>query len=208
MQGPSVLSGIALIRDWEISSDQNNGHAGILQICLGPMSNPPPFLSVLYKCSPTESHSPHQPWLFCISSLVSSLSHGQQGEEFLVFEAQWQPLPPLSSPVLSTARYCPWVNLIISWPQRFWRGSWVASILQIFQRRGKVRHWLVFSVWMGRSWDLNPGVIKLWIALPLTSPHCLMFLSRIDHTWLWTCWRIKSHYSRRVLWVRGLPLYL
>lgn len=86
--------------------------------------------------------------------------------------------------------------------------SWVASILQIFQRRGKVRHWLVFSVWMGRSWDLNPGVIKLWIALPLTSPHCLMFLSRIDHTWLWRCWRIKSHYSRRVLWVRGLPLHL
>lgn len=206
MQGPSVLSGIALIRDWEISSDWNNGHAGILQICLGPMSNPPPFFWVCYTNVPPLSPTPPTNH----DSFVSHLwcPHGQQGEEFLVFEAQWQPLPPLSSPVLSTARYCPWVNLIISWPQRFWRGSWVASILQIFQRRGKVRHWLVFSVWMGRSWDLNPGVIKLWIALPLTSPHCLMFLSRIDHTWLWTCWRIKSHYSRRVLWARGLPLYL
>lgn len=112
---------------------------------------------------------------------------------------------PLSYPLLGTVLELIWSLVGLNDSEEV---SWVASILQIFQRRGKVRHWLVFSVWMGRSWDLNPGVIKLWIALPLTSPHCLMFLSRIDHTWLWRCWRIKSHYSRRVLWVRGLPLHL
>lgn len=109
-------------------------------------------------------------------------------------------------PVVFTARYCPWVN----WSLVGFNNSEevTASILQIFQRRGNLRHWLAITVWTGRSWDLNPGIIKLWIALPLTSPHFLMFLSGIDHTWLWRCWRIRSHYSRRVLWMRGLPLYL
>lgn len=162
-------------------------------------ANVPPL-----SCTP-----PPQPWLFwCISSLVSSLSHGQQGEEFLVLEAQWQPLPPLSSlsyPLLGTVFELIWSLVGLNNSEEVSR---VASTLQIFQRRGKVRHWLVFTVWSGRSWDLNPGVIKLWIALPLTSPHCSMFLSRIDHTWLWRCWRIKSHHSRRVLWMCGLPLYL
>lgn len=109
MQGPSVLSGIALIRDWEISNDENNGHAGILQTCLGPMSNL--FcVCVCYANVLPLSCTPSPRLFWCISSLVFSLSHGQQGEEFLVLEAHWQPLPPLSSPVIVTARYCPWVN--------------------------------------------------------------------------------------------------
>lgn len=170
MQGPSVLSGIALIRDWEISNDGNIGHAGIWQTCLGPMSklfcvcvcyaNVPPL-----SCTPSprlNSFDVSHHWcpVFHMVNRVRTflyLKHtGNRGLLFL--------------PVVFTARYCPWVN----WSLVGLNNSEevTASILQIFQRRGKVRHWLPITVWTGRSWDLNPGIIKLWIALPFLISWC------------------------------------
>lgn len=52
MQGPSVLSEVTLIRDWEVTNEVNKGYEGILQTCLGLMSKL--FLSVFPKCSATE----------------------------------------------------------------------------------------------------------------------------------------------------------
>lgn len=75
MQGPSVLSGIALIRDWEISNDGNNGHAGILQTCLGPMSKR--FcvcVCVMQMSPPPELHPQPQTLLMYLITGVQSFT--------------------------------------------------------------------------------------------------------------------------------------
>lgn len=144
------------------------------------------------KCSSTELHpcpnhdssdvSPH--------SCVVLTAHGPQRGIFLCLmhnDNHLSPSPPCCVLTLGTVP-CIFLKLIgaLLSLDNCKEVSCTASVLQICQRR---RFWYTFTVDCGGAGGPRStcSVTKLWVVLPLTSPHLLMFLSLIDHTCLWRC---------------------